>query len=396
VGSKITVQVGTVISGVTKDEFILLIPQFEKDMAIYYEVPEDNVLVVGVEEVAAAAGVERRRAQDAGLDVDYVVISEDRESADAIVAKTEDEDAAVEAVKQSVEVAAVMILQKEVVVDVVVEEVVKERLSVSELEEQQEASEQVVFVPVAGGGEEGGGGSEIIMAIVIIGLAIGAVYNEVRKRDKMKKAAELKLQEEKLRAEEEKFRKEEEEKLAKLEEERMEKLKKVREEELLLETKKLEKYEQERKDKEEAYRRKLEEEKERLEKERLEEERMKELAQQAAEKKREKLEATAKEEDMVVHFRGPPLITNVKSPASKNIKMVNKAGSARKGLGNRELFGDSVGRSGRKASVHRELGEITPDKGKGEDLLKWLKEKDVGVGDDEDDNELLAITQMKI
>ena len=102
---------------------MLLIPMFEKDMAAFYIVPEDDVFVIGVNEVGLAR---ERSLQEASLEVDFVILSKDREHADDIVAKTEDGDEAMEAVKASVETAALVVLKKEIVVVVVVEEVEKE------------------------------------------------------------------------------------------------------------------------------------------------------------------------------------------------------------------------------------------------------------------------------
>jgi len=185
VGATLTVAVRARLTGVSKADFLLLVPMFEKDMATFYGVAEEKVLVVGVTE--GSTGGEERKLQEASLEIDYVVISDDREQAAAIVSQTEGEGegdglSAMEAISASVETNAVLVLQRELVVGVVVEEVEQEFLAEEELQTMQEESEATFFIPVDTATMEEGGSPImwILMALIVVGGG-GVAWNERRK-----------------------------------------------------------------------------------------------------------------------------------------------------------------------------------------------------------------------
>lgn len=126
------VEISTAITGVTVEEFQKLIPTFEADMATYYGTTPDKVMVT---EVKDSAG--RRRLLDGGIEVDYVVIAEDRSDAEAVAVKVESSEAVV---AEKITEAAAVVLNREVVIVVEVEEVFLEAKTAEELQETLDAA----------------------------------------------------------------------------------------------------------------------------------------------------------------------------------------------------------------------------------------------------------------
>ena len=127
-GDVAVVTVQNQISGVTKTEFISLIPEFERDMAAHFGLPEGDVLVTKVEEVAMRR-LQLESSESATLAVDYAVFVESPADVAPISAAAQESTAAIQ---NSIEQAALVVLKKEVVVVAQVEDVQQDVLSEDE------------------------------------------------------------------------------------------------------------------------------------------------------------------------------------------------------------------------------------------------------------------------
>ena len=193
IGSLMTVLVKTSLSGITVEEFSgPMIEKFEKDMAEYYGVDEEYVLVT---KVSAKGEDRRRRLSGGGVEVDYVIVTEDRAAAEdvAVLVKS-----SAEVVKAKVTEAASVILQKVINVTVENREV--------ELEAQTEEEWELTLVAVEelkGQGDEEGGGIEllIIIAVVVI-LGLSVILYLVRLRRELKKRNTINIATEKRKKQE--------------------------------------------------------------------------------------------------------------------------------------------------------------------------------------------------
>jgi len=229
-GSQMTVKVQAALTGITKKEFLSIVPKFESDMAAYYKVNDGDVLVTVVTEV----GTRRILSEGTGVEVDYVVATEDRAAADDVAIMVESSD---QVMKDTVEEAAVEILQKELVIVVEVEVI-----AVQAQDPQEWASTQTSAVSyVKPDPDEGRLSTAIVIVIVIcVALLIGGVGRQFKKSKPMKVYVDTKTDEdialekldeekqERERSRLEKLEKEKEEAERKAEEER----RKAKEEEL--------------------------------------------------------------------------------------------------------------------------------------------------------------------
>ena len=223
-GSMMTVMVTASLTGITVEEFAgQMIERFEKDMADYYGVEEDMVLVTKV-----LARGDRRRLLSGGIEVDYVILTQDRSSALSLVTLVEESEAVI---KDVVTTAAVEVLQKVIVVEVEVAEV--------ELEAQteEERSKTLMAATTLKAGDDDDEGKSIYGALVgavgaVVVILVTIYLIRLRKNLQSRNRIYNEIQEKKKIQDEEKAKKmkEEAEELVRLEQEKMIKEMKEKEE----------------------------------------------------------------------------------------------------------------------------------------------------------------------
>ena len=201
-GAQMTVAVEVKLVGITKTEFISLIPKFESDMAEYYGVEDGDVLVTEVTEVGARRmlSLAGRGLEATGVKVDYVVATDDRDAANEVAVKAETSDAVV---KEKVQEAAVEVLAREITISVEVEVLAVQAQDVAEWEEIQTSAYSYTPPPADDGGVGGGIIGLIVACIIVLAGGVGMQFrkkpHKVYIDTKSEEEIAMKKQEEELR-----------------------------------------------------------------------------------------------------------------------------------------------------------------------------------------------------
>ena len=404
-GDVIVVEVKSKITGLTKKEFVDIIPRFEADMALYYNVTE--VLVTRVSETSVRRRFHLRRLGEGGgaeLEIEYVVVVEDGKEAAGGVVEAAASNATADVVKSSVEVASLEVLNKVVVVEVESLGLTFVTLSANEMEETKLSNNVLAGkIDIVDGGEDEVEGLDVALvgSFVAMTLIIVAIYMFDRRRKENLRLNQVHIARIEEEAREKELAKAEAERKKKEEEAENERKQKMaeREAELKLEMLKLQELERIRKEKEASYKLKQEEE---------------QLAKAEAEGK-QKTEAEVNE--FVGKISGPPIIQftpeQIKQQRvkSEERKMHAKEMKQKEADNLPPITHDWVHdhaeayvevdskKKPQLSASSLPITKGTPDESKSEDLVAWLRDKDIlDEAESEDDNaeSLLDLAKMDL
>ena len=231
----IMVVVKASIMGISKEDFTdKMIQQFERDMAAYYGVNEDDVLVTSVTDAdddanngggrvrALYRAAKRVLSASNGVNINYAVAADDRSAAEAVSAKAEDSE---DVVKEKVEQAAADILDKKIELTVTSDVVQLQ----AQTQEQWRATQNSAISSKGESNEQGGRDIVLYVVAAVAAVLLGIVGHLCSLRRQLKAKQRVYIQEAEMRREQQEY--EEELSRKKAEEEEEDKLRRQREEE---------------------------------------------------------------------------------------------------------------------------------------------------------------------